>query len=110
MLFFSDNIVFPGYYNLYQNSRKVSNQLLRGIKYAIMFYYRKDGRTRFMSYYNKDDEHKYKFAIWVAVCFGVFLLITIIVVICSIFVYNKERPPAKCGRRIGGEYGVYETS
>ncbi len=43
-----------------------------------------------MSYYNKDDEHKYKFAIWVAVCFGVFLLITIIVVICSIFVYNKK--------------------
>lgn len=43
-----------------------------------------------MSYYNKDDEHKYRFVIWVAVCCAVFLLITTLVVICSIYVFNKK--------------------
>lgn len=43
-----------------------------------------------MTYYNKNDEHKYKFVIWVAVCCAVFLLITIAVVVCSIYVFNKK--------------------
>lgn len=45
-----------------------------------------------MSYYNKDDEHKYRFVIWVAVCCAAFLLITIVVVICSVYVYGKKKP------------------
>ncbi len=50
-----------------------------------------------MSYYNKDDEHKYRFVIWVAVCCAVFLLITIVVVICSIYVYGKKTGDNRAG-------------